>query len=170
MAGGIGCSDLAWRRERSFIGHNEDGTPENVGQCALLTLALDGLPRPSLPSGIRASCQSNAFAVTGDGLVWTIDHLRPPRPATGRAGISSAAGCSDRPGHSTRPSATWGRIPPQADRLHDRRPGGAHRQRRGRGRTPCFRGSRARDRAACTGTPTTDATFPAPSRRPEETA
>ena len=44
MTGGIGCSDLAWRRERSVIAHNEDGAPENVGQCALLTLALDGLP------------------------------------------------------------------------------------------------------------------------------
>ena len=39
VTGGIGCSDLAWRRERSLIGHNEDGVPENVGQCALLTLA-----------------------------------------------------------------------------------------------------------------------------------
>jgi Acyl-coenzyme A:6-aminopenicillanic acid acyl-transferase len=44
VTGGIGCSDLAWRRERSLIGHNEDGAAENVGQCALLTLALEGLP------------------------------------------------------------------------------------------------------------------------------
>jgi hypothetical protein len=44
VTGGIGCSDLAWRRERSVIGHNEDGAAENVGHCALLTLALDGLP------------------------------------------------------------------------------------------------------------------------------
>jgi hypothetical protein len=44
VTGGIGCSDLAWRRERSLIGHNEDGAPENVGQCVLLTLALEGLP------------------------------------------------------------------------------------------------------------------------------
>ena len=44
VEGGIGCSDLAWRRERSVIGHNEDGVAENIGHCALLTLALDGLP------------------------------------------------------------------------------------------------------------------------------
>ena len=53
VAGGIGCSDLAWRRERSVIGHNEDGAPENVGQCALLTLALDGVrcdPAPGHPA------------------------------------------------------------------------------------------------------------------------
>ena len=37
--GGIGCSDLAWRRGRSVIAHNEDGAPEDVGRCALLTLA-----------------------------------------------------------------------------------------------------------------------------------
>ena len=35
--GGIGCSDLGWRRERSVIAHNEDGAPEDVGRCALLT-------------------------------------------------------------------------------------------------------------------------------------
>ena len=58
VTGGIGCSDLAWRQKRSLIGHNEDGAPENVGQCALLTLALDGLP-----------------TVTAAGRVW---HRAPP--------------------------------------------------------------------------------------------
>ena len=68
VAGGIGCSDLAWRRERSLIGHNEDGAPENVGQCALLTMALDGLPTVTAfwyPGFLPA----NAFTVTADGLV-----------------------------------------------------------------------------------------------------
>ena len=82
VTGGIGCSDLGWRRERSFIGHNEDGAPENVGQCALLTLALDGLP-PVTAFWYPGFLPSNAFAVTGDGLVWTIDHLPVALPGGG---------------------------------------------------------------------------------------
>jgi len=84
VTGGIGCSDLAWRRERSLIGHNEDGAPENVGQCALLTLALDGLPTLTAfwyPGFLPA----NAFTVTADGLVWTIDHLPVAEPGHGAA-------------------------------------------------------------------------------------
>jgi hypothetical protein len=84
VTGGIGCSDLAWRRERSLIGHNEDGAPENVGQCALLTLALDGLPTVTAfwyPGFLPA----NAFTVTADGLVWTIDHLPVASPGDGAA-------------------------------------------------------------------------------------
>ena len=84
VTGGIGCSDLAWRRERSLIGHNEDGAPENVGQCALLTLTLDGLPSVTAfwyPGFLPA----NAFVVTADGLVWTIDHLPVALPGDGAA-------------------------------------------------------------------------------------
>jgi hypothetical protein len=84
VTGGIGCSDLAWRRERSLIGHNEDGAPENVGQCALLTLALDSLPIVTAfwyPGFLPA----NAFAVTADGLVWSIDHLPVASPGDGAA-------------------------------------------------------------------------------------
>lgn len=82
VTGGIGCSDLAWRRERSLIGHNEDGAPENVGQCALLTLAVGGLPAITAfwYPGFLAS---NAFAVTADGLVFTIDHLPVAWPGDG---------------------------------------------------------------------------------------
>lgn len=82
VIGGIGCSDLAWRRERSLIGHNEDGEPENIGQCALLTLALDGLPTVTAfwyPGFLPA----NAFAITADGLVWTMDHLPVASPGDG---------------------------------------------------------------------------------------
>lgn len=82
---GAGCSDLAWRRERSFLAHNEDDATFFEGRCALLTLALDGQPvvtafwKPGfLPS--------NTMAVTGAGLTWSIDHLTVPSPATGRPG------------------------------------------------------------------------------------
>jgi Acyl-coenzyme A:6-aminopenicillanic acid acyl-transferase len=84
VTGGIECSDLAWRQERSLIGHNEDGAPENVGKCALLTLSLDGL------SAVTAFwypgfLPTNAFTVTADGLVWTIDHLPVASPGDGAA-------------------------------------------------------------------------------------
>lgn len=82
---GAGCSDLAWRRQRSFIAHNEDDAAFFGGRCALLTLALDGQPvvtafwKPGfLPS--------NTIAVTQSGLVWSIDHLTVPVPAAGRPG------------------------------------------------------------------------------------
>jgi Acyl-coenzyme A:6-aminopenicillanic acid acyl-transferase len=82
VTGGIGCSDLAWRRDRSLIGHNEDGAPENVGQCALLTLALDGLPTITA-FWYPGFLPSNAFTVTADGVVWTMDHLPVAWPGDG---------------------------------------------------------------------------------------
>jgi Acyl-coenzyme A:6-aminopenicillanic acid acyl-transferase len=84
VTGGIGCSDLAWRRERSLISHNEDGAPENVGQCAMLTLALDGLPTMTA-FWYPGFLPTNAFTVTADGLVWTIDHLQVVSPGDGAA-------------------------------------------------------------------------------------
>jgi hypothetical protein len=80
--GGIGCSDLAWRRERSIIAHNEDGAPEDVGRCALLTLASGARP-PVTAFWYPGFLPANAFAVTGDGLVWTIDHLPVASPGHG---------------------------------------------------------------------------------------
>lgn len=85
VEGGIGCSDLAWRRDRSVIAHNEDGVPEDVGRCALLTLTGNGRP-PVTAFWYPGFLPANAFAVTGDGLVWTIDHLpvAAPGPGAGR--------------------------------------------------------------------------------------
>jgi hypothetical protein len=82
VGGGIGCSDLAWRRERSVIAHNEDGAAENVGQCALLTLILDGLPAVTA-FWYPGFLPSNAFTVSGDGLVSTVDHLPVASPGDG---------------------------------------------------------------------------------------
>jgi len=85
VEGGIGCSDLAWRRERSVIAHNEDGAPEDVGRCGLLTLASSDRP-PVTAFWYPGFLPANAFAVTGDGLVLTIDHLpvATPGPGAGR--------------------------------------------------------------------------------------
>jgi len=79
---GIGCSDLAWCRNRSVIAHNEDGAPEDVGRCALLTLTGNGRP-PVTAFWYPGFLPANAFAVTGDGLVWTIDHLPVAAPGRG---------------------------------------------------------------------------------------
>jgi len=82
VEGGTGCSDLAWRRERSIIGHNEDGVAANIGHCALLTLALDGLPVVTA-FWYPGFVPSNAFWLTGDGLVCTIDHIPVAVPGDG---------------------------------------------------------------------------------------
>ena len=83
--GGLGCSDLAWRRARSVIAHNEDGGQPDVGRCGLLTLKGNGRP-PVTAFWYPGFLPANAFALTGDGLVWTIDHLpvAAPGPGAGR--------------------------------------------------------------------------------------
>jgi hypothetical protein len=83
--GRMGCSDLAWRRDRSVIAHNEDGALPDVGRCGLLTLAGNGRP-PVTAFWYPGFLPANAFAVTGDGLVWTADHLPvvSPGPGAGR--------------------------------------------------------------------------------------
>jgi len=83
--GGIACSDLGWRRERSAVAHNEDGAPEDVGRCALLTMTGTGRP-PVTAFWYPGFVPSNAFALTGDGLIWTVDHLpvAAPSPGAGR--------------------------------------------------------------------------------------
>jgi hypothetical protein len=103
-------------RERSLIGHNEDGAPENVGQCALLSLALDGLPSVTA-FWYPVFLPANAFVVTADGLVWTIDHL--PGCLAGRRGSppfrrqpGRAAGHDPAPRPGRRPPATL--IPDRA--------------------------------------------------------
>ncbi len=82
VEGGIGCSDLAWCGNRSVIAHNEDGSPEDVGRCALLTLVPDGRP-PVTAFWYPGFLPANAFTVTGDGLVWSIDHLPVAVPGDG---------------------------------------------------------------------------------------
>lgn len=78
VEGGFNCSDLAWRRERSVIAHNEDQGASMIGRCVLLTLALDGLP-PVFAFWCPMFLPSNAFMVT-DGLVLTLDSLTVPEP------------------------------------------------------------------------------------------
>src|SRR2546423_689457 len=66
--------------DREAFGALEDG-----GRCALLTLTGTGRPAVTAfwyPGFVPA----NAFALTGDGLVWTVDHLpvAAPGPGAGR--------------------------------------------------------------------------------------
>ena len=82
---GAGCSDLAWRRQRSFIAHNEDDAAFFEGRCALLTLVLDG--QPAVTAFWKPGfLPSNTIAVTEGGLAWTVDHLTVAAPAAGRPG------------------------------------------------------------------------------------
>lgn len=77
-----GCSDLAWRRQRSFIAHNEDESVFFEGRGAVLTLLLDDLP-PVTAFWKPGFVPSSTVTVTGDGLVWTIDHIQAAVPGTG---------------------------------------------------------------------------------------
>jgi hypothetical protein len=98
---GTGCSDLAWRRDRAFIAHNEDETDFFAGRCALLTLELDDRP-PVAVFAKAGFLPSNTFTVTGSGLVWSIDHLPAavPGPGAGRhfvaRGLQSSASTVDQ--------------------------------------------------------------------------
>jgi hypothetical protein len=80
VGGGGGCSDLAWRRRESFIAHNEDDAEFYDGRSAMLTLALAGRP-PVTTFWKPGFLPSNTVTVTGDGLVWAIDHLPAAAPA-----------------------------------------------------------------------------------------
>jgi Acyl-coenzyme A:6-aminopenicillanic acid acyl-transferase len=99
--GGMGCSDLAWRRDRSVVAHNEDGGLPDVGRCGLLTLTGNGRP-PVTAFWYPGFLPANAFAVTGDGLVLTVDHLpvAVPGPGAGRhfvgRGLQRAARTADQ--------------------------------------------------------------------------
>ena len=111
--GGIGCSDLGWRGERSVVAHNEDGAPEDVGRCALLTMTGTGRPAVTAfwyPGFVPA----NAFALTGDGLVWTVDHLpvAAPGPGAGRHFVGRGLQRTARTVET--PSATCGHGRPRA--------------------------------------------------------
>lgn len=108
VEGGFNCSDLAWRRERSFIAHNEDQGASMTGRCVLLTLAIDGLP-PVFAFWCPMFLPSNAFWVTS-GLVLSIDSLTVPEPGPWQAATSSRAACSAGARPSTRPLATCGPI------------------------------------------------------------
>jgi len=77
-----GCSDLAWRRQRSFIAHNEDEPDFFAGRCALLTLVLDGR-QPVATLAKPGFLPSSTFTVTGSGLVWSIDHVQAGSPGPG---------------------------------------------------------------------------------------
>ena len=81
--GAMGCSDLAWRRDRSVIAHNEDGGLTDVGRSGLLTLRAGSGRPPVTAFWYPGFVPANAFAVTGDGLVWTIDHLPVAAPGSG---------------------------------------------------------------------------------------
>lgn len=78
---GTGCTDLLWRRERSFVAHNEDGAPAVGADLMFLTLHIDG-EQPVAVQWYPGFIASNAFAATGN-LVWGINHLPVSRPGDG---------------------------------------------------------------------------------------
>lgn len=93
---GTGCSDLGWRRRRSYVAHNEDGANALRDRFMFLSLAVDGEP-PIFVAWYPGFVPANSFVVTGHGLVWGIDHLtvHRPRPTPGRHFVARALqGCT----------------------------------------------------------------------------
>jgi acyl-CoA:6-aminopenicillanic acid acyl transferase len=77
---GTGCSDLGWRRERSYVAHNEDAAPALHGRLTVLTLTIDG-DAPVTTQWYPGFLPSNTFAITGHGLVCAVTHIPEPAPA-----------------------------------------------------------------------------------------
>lgn len=77
---GIGCSDLGWRRARSYVAHNEDAAPALRGRLCLLTLIIDG-DVPVTTQWYPGFLPANTFAITGHGLVIAVTHIPAPTPA-----------------------------------------------------------------------------------------
>ncbi|WBO61450.1 C45 family autoproteolytic acyltransferase/hydolase [Streptomyces camelliae] len=77
---GTGCTDLGWRRTRSYVAHNEDGAPALDGRLMLLTLLVDG-DVPVTVQWYPGFLPANTFTATGHGLVWGINHIQAARPA-----------------------------------------------------------------------------------------
>lgn len=89
---GTGCTDLAWRRSRAFVAHNEDAAPALDGYMMFLTLRLDGdVPVTALwyPGFVPA----NAFTINAHGVGWGINHIQVVNPpvAAGRHFVARGA-------------------------------------------------------------------------------
>jgi hypothetical protein len=77
---GIGCSDLGWRRARSYVAHNEDAAPALQSRLVLLTLIIDG-DAPVTTQWYPGFLPANTFAITGHGLVCAVTHIPAATPA-----------------------------------------------------------------------------------------
>ncbi|WP_344875416.1 C45 family peptidase [Allokutzneria multivorans] len=77
-----GCSDVLWRGQRSVLAHNEDGAAGQEEQLVLLTLHLDDEPAVTA-LWYPGFLPGNAFAVTGLGMVFGLDHIPLVRPEPG---------------------------------------------------------------------------------------
>lgn len=77
-----GCSDLCWRGDRTFLAHNEDGDAVFDGRWALVTFGIDGEP-PVAAFWYPGFLGSNALALTGRGVLCSIDHLPVAEPFDG---------------------------------------------------------------------------------------
>lgn len=76
-----GCTSIGWSDGRhAVLGHNEDGAPQLLGRCRLLTLQIDGEPSVTVwwyPGFIP----SNTFAINSAGIVCAINNINVIRPA-----------------------------------------------------------------------------------------
>lgn len=72
---GDGCTTVQLPGDAPVIAHNEDGLPGLAGQCFLADLRPEDAPRV-MSFAYPGSIPGHSFAVTGAGLVITVNNLR----------------------------------------------------------------------------------------------
>lgn len=72
---GDGCTTVQMPGDAPVIAHNEDGLPGLMGRCFIADLHSDGAPK-AVSFCYPGSIPGHSFAVTGAGLVITVNNLR----------------------------------------------------------------------------------------------
>lgn len=84
-----GCSDMAWTDPSSaLLAHNEDGDPDWLGRCHLVTLLIEH--EPAMTGWWYPGCLPGDYGFNEHGLCWGIDNVRvnTPTVAPGRRFVS----------------------------------------------------------------------------------
>jgi hypothetical protein len=91
-----GCTTIQLPGEPSIIAHNEDGDPAFRGACAIAQIAVDG--RRAFTSFVYpGSLPGHTFAVTENGLAFTVNNLRGTNPGFGLPRMLAVRALLDQP-------------------------------------------------------------------------
>lgn len=91
-----GCTTIQWPGSPSIIAHNEDGDPRFRGACAMAQIAIDS--SPTFTAFVYpGSLPGHTFAVTANGLAFTVNNLRGKHPGNGLPRMMAARALLDQP-------------------------------------------------------------------------
>lgn len=91
-----GCTTIQLPGEPSIIAHNEDGDPAFRGACAVAQIAVQG--RRAFTSFVYpGSLPGHTFAVTANGLAFTVNNLRGNHPGRGLPRMLAVRALLDQP-------------------------------------------------------------------------